>query len=255
MGDLDLPFQVDLNHGREKLTWCCCCYCSSKLSIPFRVWDILNYRQRKNRMIGIGYCTKQSNKKRRFKLYKNTLMLGQENEENESWEILKIFGSDKNSMITYEDLEKCQYIDALIKETIRHTNPIPYNIRILDGDESIDKSHWESGTWFWIDHHRIMNNPNYWKEPNKFNPDRFLSEEHGGTGEFSNMYKNRYIPFGGGLRMCPARNIVLIELKLLVVLIFRKYNIEPVNKNESIKYVYRGTNQVHDFMVKVSQKQ
>ncbi|CAG8832168.1 21236_t:CDS:2, partial [Gigaspora margarita] len=109
-----------------------------------------------------------------YNVSKNPLIL-----EKICAEILKIFGSNKNSMITYEDLEKCQYIDALIKETIRHTNPIPYNIRILDGDESIDKSHWESGTWFWIDHHRIMNNPNYWKEPNKFNPDRFLSEEHG----------------------------------------------------------------------------
>ncbi|CAG8819891.1 5292_t:CDS:1, partial [Racocetra persica] len=49
----------------------------------------------------------------------------------------------------------------------------------------------------------------------KFNPDRFLSEEYGGTGEFKRIRKNGYVPFGGGLRVCPGRNIALIELKLL----------------------------------------
>ncbi|CAG8790212.1 10482_t:CDS:2, partial [Dentiscutata erythropus] len=96
-------------------------------------------------------------------------------------QILEVFGSNTNSKITYEDLERCHYIDALIKETLRHSNPIPYNLRLLDGNESIDKFQWPSGTWFFIDDHRIMNNSNYWNEPTRFNPDRFLSKEHGGT--------------------------------------------------------------------------
>ncbi|CAG8755879.1 13046_t:CDS:2, partial [Dentiscutata erythropus] len=175
------------------------------------------------------------------------------NHEKLCAEIFKIFGSDTNAMVTYEDLEKCRYVDALVKESLRSSNPVPYNLRVLNGDDSTDKFHWSPGTWFLIDNQRIMNNPKYWNEPMKFNPDRFLSEEHGGTNEFSNMCKNGYVPFGGGLRICPGRNIALIELKLLAILFFRKYNIELVN-NESIKYVYRTTNQVHDFMIKISQK-
>ncbi|RIB09078.1 cytochrome P450 [Gigaspora rosea] len=175
------------------------------------------------------------------------------NHEKICAEIFEIFGSDINSMVTYEALEKCRYVDALVKETLRNINPVPYNLRVLYVDDSTDKFHWSSGTWFLIDNQRIMNNPKYWKEPMKFDPSRFLSEEHGGTDEFSNMCKNGYVPFGGGLRICPGRNLALIELKLLAILFFRKYNIELVN-NESIKYVYRTTNQVHDFMIKISQK-
>ncbi|CAG8795209.1 27783_t:CDS:2, partial [Dentiscutata erythropus] len=107
-------------------------------------------------------------------------------------EVLKIFGSDINSIITYEALESCRYIDALVKETLRLSTPIPYNLRMLDDDERMGKFDWSSGTLFWIDHHRIMNDPNRWKEPNKFNPDRFLSEKNGGTGEYSKICKNGY---------------------------------------------------------------
>ncbi|CAG8452256.1 15919_t:CDS:2 [Dentiscutata erythropus] len=107
-------------------------------------------------------------------------------------QILEVFGSNTNSMVTYEDLERCYYIDALIKETLRHSNPAPYVLRVLDGYESTDKIHWPSGTWFFVDNHRIMNNSNYWNEPTYFNPDRFLSKEHGGTDEFNNICKNGY---------------------------------------------------------------
>ncbi|CAG8730651.1 15484_t:CDS:2, partial [Gigaspora rosea] len=172
-----------------------------------------------------------------FNVVKNPLIL-----EKLHAEILKVFGSDINSTITYEALESCRYLDGLIKELLRHSNPGPFNLRVLESYENVGNYHWSPGTWFFVDNHRIMNNSKYWNEPMKFNPDRFLSEEHGGTNEFRNMCKNGYVPFGGGLRICPGRNIAVIELKLIAVLFFRKYNIELLD-NESIKYVYRGTNQ------------
>ncbi|RIB30548.1 cytochrome P450 [Gigaspora rosea] len=183
-----------------------------------------------------------------FNVVKNPLIL-----EKLHAEILKVFGSDINSTITYEALESCRYLDGLIKELLRHSNPGPFNLRVLESYENVGNYHWSPGTWFFVDNHRIMNNSKYWNEPMKFNPDRFLSEEHGGTNEFRNMCKNGYVPFGGGLRICPGRNIAVIELKLIAVLFFRKYNIELLD-NESIKYVYRGTNQVRDFMIKVSKR-
>ncbi|CAG8749972.1 19875_t:CDS:2, partial [Racocetra fulgida] len=54
-------------------------------------------------------------------------------------EIFKVFGSDINSVVTYDNLEKCHYITALIKETLRHTSPAPINVRALEGEGNTDK--------------------------------------------------------------------------------------------------------------------
>ncbi|CAG8772897.1 861_t:CDS:2, partial [Gigaspora rosea] len=141
-------------------------------------------------------------------------------------EILNVFGLDENITITYEKLEKCHYIEAVINETLRYSSPLAANLRVLEGDEIIDDHYWQSGTWFWIDNERIMNHPNNWNEPEYFNPDR-------GTGE--KIRRNIFIPFGGGIRMCPGRNLALIEIKMLIISLYRKYSIELVNEKDPVK--------------------
>ncbi|CAG8533696.1 3804_t:CDS:2, partial [Gigaspora rosea] len=67
-----------------------------------------------------------------YNVAKNPLIL-----EKLRAEILKVFGSDTNLMITYEALENCRYLDALVKELLRHSNPGPYNLRVLDSYECV----------------------------------------------------------------------------------------------------------------------
>lgn len=58
----------------------------------------------------------------------------------------------------------------------------------------------------------IHHNKRYWKDPEEFNPDRFM---------FNEEIKNSLIIFGGGLRAYPARRMSMIVLKCLIVLIYR----------------------------------
>ncbi|CAG8748303.1 21609_t:CDS:2, partial [Dentiscutata erythropus] len=164
-------------------------------------------------------------------------------------EILDVFGPDKNSTITYENLERCHYIDAVVNESMRYKAPAPANMRILEGDEVIGEHYWPSGTWFWLNNDRIMNHPNNWNEPEHFNPDRFLNKELGGTGE--KIRKCMFIPFGGGIRMCPGRQLALIEIKMIIILLYRKHSFELVNENEPVKYYFNGSSHVYDLMVRL----
>ncbi|CAG8785389.1 37423_t:CDS:2, partial [Gigaspora margarita] len=154
-----------------------------------------------------------------YNVAKNPLIL-----EKLRAEILKVFGSDTNLMITYEALENCRYLDALVKELLRHSNPGPYNLRVLDSYEYVGNYHFSPGTWFWLDHHRIMNDSNNWKEPTEFNPDRFLSEENAYPFDFNGNWDDYLVKNP----VC-FRNNLQNEVSELAIFAARIMSIPPIS--------------------------
>ncbi|PKK76459.1 hypothetical protein RhiirC2_734145 [Rhizophagus irregularis] len=41
--------------------------------------------------------------------------------------------------------------------------------------------------------------------------------------------------FGGGLRLCPGRKLAMLELAGLIALIYRKYDIDVIDKKAPLK--------------------
>ncbi|CAG8832407.1 2716_t:CDS:1, partial [Racocetra persica] len=104
------------------------------------------------------------------------------------------------------------------------------------GEENVGGYNWSSGTKFWVDNQTLSNNPDFWNDPEIFNPDRFLSK----SGATSEVLRKSYAPFDDGLRICPGRFLATNLAKTLTVLFYRKYDIKLVNFNEKIKY-HRST--------------
>ncbi|RHZ83669.1 hypothetical protein Glove_89g60 [Diversispora epigaea] len=67
----------------------------------------------------------------------------------------------------------------------------------------------------------INNNPLYWKDPEKFIPERFYEPQ-----EIEKQHENSFLMFGGGPRICPGRKIAMIGLKALIALVYRKFDVE-----------------------------
>ncbi|CAG8821245.1 20730_t:CDS:2, partial [Cetraspora pellucida] len=148
-------------------------------------------------------------------------------------EIDEVFGPNSTIELTFEKLENCHYIEAVVKETLRHATLLPMSVIISDEEENIAGYNWPSGTKIWLDHQTLNNNSEYWDDPETFNPDRFLSKD-----KISELQKIAYNPFGCGTRTCVGRLMALNMMKSIVVLFFSKYNMELVKSNEKIKYHY-----------------
>ncbi|CAG8623637.1 8965_t:CDS:1 [Gigaspora rosea] len=65
-------------------------------------------------------------------------------------------------------------------------------------------------------------NPQYWKDPEVFNPDRFMSDDK--------IVKRNFILFGGGVRQCPGKKLAMIQMKGIIATFFRKYDVTLMNE-------------------------
>ncbi|XP_047329131.1 premnaspirodiene oxygenase-like [Impatiens glandulifera] len=116
------------------------------------------------------------------------------------------------------DLEKLSYLKVVIKETLRMHPPVPLllpreareNVKIF-GYDIPEKTRVIVNSW------AIMRDPEHWKEPDEFIPERFESNDSYVDMKGTDF---RYIPFGAGRRMCPGLTfgIASIELPLAALL-------------------------------------
>jgi len=106
-----------------------------------------------------------------------------------------------------EHLSKLDYLDAVIKETLRTRPILPIVVRSLEapfqvGEWLIPKGV-RVGPCIWLAHHR----PESFPEPHRFMPERFL-------GKKVDPYS--WFPFGGGIRRCIGMAFALYEMKVVL---------------------------------------
>ncbi|KAG6401348.1 hypothetical protein SASPL_138201 [Salvia splendens] len=118
--------------------------------------------------------------------------------------------------ITEPDTTKLPYLQAVIKETLRLRMAIPLLVphmnlhdAKLGGYDIPAESKILVNAWW------LANNPDHWKKPEEFRPERFLEEE---AKVEANGNDFRYLPFGVGRRSCPG---IILALPILGITIGR----------------------------------
>ncbi len=71
--------------------------------------------------------------------------------------------------------------------------------------------------------------PKYFVEPQAFRPGRWLDEIGGVHDESVHM------PFGSGARICPGRSLALLEMKLLLSMLYKHFDVERVGDAEAVQ--------------------
>lgn len=87
----------------------------------------------------------------------------------------------------------------------------------------------------------IHRDPRLWPDPLKFDPERF-------TGNRSH-HPFSYIPFSAGPRNCIGYKYAMIELKVLLANVLRKFSLESLDGldqlNVAVELILRPKNAVH----------
>jgi cytochrome P450 len=120
----------------------------------------------------------------------------------------------------WNEVQHLTYTRMVIQETMRLFPPIWALIRIAAGDDEIGGHHIKAGDKVVILAYVMHHSPQYWENPEKFDPERFAPERA------KKRTKYTYLPFAAGKRACIGGALSQIENTLALVQLLRRYNPE-----------------------------
>ncbi|XP_050434186.1 cytochrome P450 4C1-like isoform X1 [Adelges cooleyi] len=149
----------------------------------------------------------------------------QDVQQNVYQEINSIFSAgDFNRSPTHEDLQKMEYLERVIKETMRLCSIAPLITRKVENEMMIGKYVIPTDANLLICIQCLHLNPKYYKDPEQFNPDNFLPDVCRRRHPFA------YIPFSGGSRNCVGMKYAMLQMKTTISTLVRSYRFSPSEK-------------------------
>lgn len=157
-------------------------------------------------------------------------------------------------VVDFDALQKMKYLDQVISETLRKWPAASLTDRVCVKDyvyeENGKKYRFEKGIAIQIPIYGLHHDPNYFADPEKFDPERFSDENK------KNILPGTYLPFGMGPRVCIGKStsdvfikeiatnrflftitigsrLALLKIKVIIYHLLLNFSLEP-NENTQI---------------------
>ncbi|KAK7011926.1 cytochrome P450 3A29-like isoform X2 [Biomphalaria glabrata] len=122
---------------------------------------------------------------------------------------------------TYDLCQNLNYTEAAINETLRMYPPLSVITRECSKPTKLLDLDLPAKTSIAIPLYNLQRDPEFWKDPNEFNPDRFIE----GTPSYEAHNPYTFFPFGLGPRLCIGMKLGMLKMKLAVVHILKRITI------------------------------
>ena len=121
-------------------------------------------------------------------------------------ELDAVSGGDRSGPLSSDQLAQLDLLDRVLTETLRISPVFMAPARYAAQDESLlGKYRVPKGSVLLVLQPALHTNPRSWKNPDVFDPDRWLPENVG------DIVPGSYAPFGGGTRSCIGRGFARLE--------------------------------------------
>lgn len=111
-------------------------------------------------------------------------------------------------------------LEAFVLELFRHSSFLPFTIpHCATKDTSLNGYFIPKDTCVFINQWQVNHDPELWKEPSAFNPDRFLSAD---GAELNKLEGEKVLVFGMGKRRCIGEVIARNEVSLFLAILLQK---------------------------------
>lgn len=118
----------------------------------------------------------------------------------------------KKYILDEDDIRNFPYLKAVIKETLRLYLPAPLLVPRESSEKcTIGGYQIPARTIVYVNAWTLQRDPNIWKNPEEFYPERFLDNSINFLGQDFEL-----IPFGAGRRICPGIPMAVASLELIL---------------------------------------
>jgi cytochrome P450 len=118
-----------------------------------------------------------------------------------------------------EEVDRLAYTEQVINESLRMYSPIHSISRVALEDDSIGGYSIPAGSMIYVSLHAMHRSPSLWPNPDRFDPERFSPEAVAEQERFA------FIPFAAGHRNCIGATMAVVELKLVMAQIAKRFEL------------------------------
>jgi len=147
-------------------------------------------------------------------------------------EVFDVLGDKQN--VAFDDLAKLHQLGLVLKETLRLHPPAAGTLRTSEKGQEIGGYKIPADTAIMVSTFVSSHSPEYWTNPEEFNPYRLEDEEHLKRSHYTSF------PFSLGPRNCIGQNFAQIEAKVLMSRFLQTFKFSLV-PGQSRKYLERVT--------------
>ncbi|KAL1454352.1 hypothetical protein WDU94_010621, partial [Cyamophila willieti] len=129
----------------------------------------------------------------------------------------------------FEDIAKLDYLEMVIKESLRMFPAAPVLSRSVDEDYDLgDGKILPAGTQVFVSIYSLHRNPAYYPHPHSFDPSRWTPEAA------AQRPANCFIPFSTGPRNCIGAKYAMLAMKTFLADLLRCFRILPADECASM---------------------
>jgi cytochrome P450 len=139
-----------------------------------------------------------------------------------------------NRPLAQDDVNKIATARDVFREALRLYPPAGFISRVATGPVTIGGYDIDKGSLVVISPWLLHRHEKYWKDPDKFDPERFSPARE------REMVAGTFIPFGLGARVCTGRTIAMIEGPLIIAELMRALRFKPIEP-ETVAPLFRLT--------------
>ncbi len=125
-----------------------------------------------------------------------------------------------------EDIAKLEFTNAVVRETLRLYPAAWMFVRMAADDDVIRGYRIPKGTAVMLSPYVMHRNPEYWPDPERFDPERFVRDPSLGLGGVKNW---AYLPFGGGPHVCIGNHFAMTEATIVLALLAQRGTLRAVH--------------------------